>query len=258
MITIVTAYFKIKSKFPSSQYNTWMKNMLQNITTPMVIFTDIESEKMIKEYRGNYPTKIIVQKLSDFLVYRYWRLWNEHWRVDPENRYHTPELYMIWAEKSNFVYQVMKDNPFNSEWFFWSDIGAFRNRKKYNDIDPMACKYWPNYNKVVQLPKDKVLLVKTGDIKDNEKELLDTGLTKYFYKHTDNRIGGQFCLHINILTKWWEEYYNMLETFFRYGRFAGKDQTIMTNIFIKKPEMCMIIDAPPGYDKWFYFQTYFA
>ena len=40
--TIVTCYFKIKSKHSLENYNQWMSNMLENISTPMMIYCDSE------------------------------------------------------------------------------------------------------------------------------------------------------------------------------------------------------------------------
>ena len=58
--TIVTAYFQIKSKHPTDDYNKWIKNFL-SIKDPMVIITTASLQGfMIK----NRPPNLKKQKLS--------------------------------------------------------------------------------------------------------------------------------------------------------------------------------------------------
>lgn len=44
--------------------------------------------------------------------------------IDPEAFRHSPELYAVWAQK--VVSRAAKENPFNTEYFMWTDIRAFR------------------------------------------------------------------------------------------------------------------------------------
>ena len=85
-------------------------------------------------------------------------------QMDREKSHHSPELYMVWVEKSEFVMRVrrpgaampgpqglhqpagsglsrppifpprlpngnqaIRDNPFKSDFFYWVDIGCFRS-----------------------------------------------------------------------------------------------------------------------------------
>jgi hypothetical protein len=52
MTTIVTAYYKINSKFNDETYKLWMNNFFL-IDNPMVIFTDLHSYNYIYEKRKN-------------------------------------------------------------------------------------------------------------------------------------------------------------------------------------------------------------
>jgi hypothetical protein len=61
----------------------------------------------------------------------------------------------------------------------------------------------------------------------------------------------------NVLLKWHEKYYEMLEYFISIKRFIGKDQSIMNSVYLLNKEMCNLITWQPGCpDPWFYLQEY--
>ena len=267
--TIVTCYFKIKSKHTNDNYKTWMKNMLVNIETPMIIYTDEESYDYIENTRlnssekhGPHNTQIIKMRMEDFYTYKYKDIWDKQWNLDPENSYHTPELYMIWAEKTNFLRKSIESNPFDSEFFLWCDIGCFRRRPFTSDITNMSVlKNWPNKDKIATLPKDKILLTQIERFTGNNEKYKElrkdsSGLTVHKFPHTLVFVGGtMFGGYKDTLLKWWDVYYEMLENYFKFFRFAGKDQDIMANILIVRPDICYPVFAEWG-DPWFYFHHY--
>lgn len=253
--TIVTGYFKIKSKFPHNQYIEWMENMLKNIATPMVIFTDKETENIITQLRKPHlqNTKIIITSINEFYCYKWIKLWQKHHNLDPEKNIHSPELYMIWAEKTEMVRKAIELNPFNSEFYLWCDIGCFRNRTHLGDLNPLDCINWPTETKVKSLKNNKVYFDKTGFINPCYGILLENGVTLHPLTNVLATVGGLFILHKNMISIWHNEYYSMLQNYFNINRFAGKDQTIMANICLKKPNIVELINVPPNEDKWFYF-----
>lgn len=46
--------------------------------------------------------------------------------IDPERWIHSPELYAIWNAKQWMLHEAAKTDVFNSKYFFWADIGAWR------------------------------------------------------------------------------------------------------------------------------------
>ena len=222
----------------------------------MVIYCDSESEKYIIQKRHkhlNY-TRIIVMTLDDFYTNKYKEIFKEHHLyLDPERNKHNPELYMIWAEKSNFLQKTKNDNPFNSEFFLWCDIGCFRNRPEKKDIPLSEIHKFPNKEKIRCIPKDKIILTQTGKFAENCKLLNIDGLTKEEFTFYSHSIGGTiFGGHSNIIDKWHLKYYETLDKFINYKRFSGKDQNIMANIAVEKPELCLLFTPTYG-DPWFYF-----
>ena len=156
-ITIVTAYYQIKSKFSNETYLSWMSNFLK-IPCNLVIFTDDNSYETIFNMRkGNnleHKTHIIVKKLEEWYNYKFLDYYRYCHTIDIENNSHTPELYMLWNEKSYFVKEIIEKNPFNSEWFFWTDIGCVRDIKMLNKIYT-----YPNDDKIINLDFKKKIYI---------------------------------------------------------------------------------------------------
>ena len=50
--------------------------------------------------------------------------------MDPEKSIHSPNLYKIGNEKSNWLKRASVLNPFHSNFFAWVDIGYFRSKYK--------------------------------------------------------------------------------------------------------------------------------
>jgi hypothetical protein len=259
VVTIVTCYFKIPSKHTTDNYKEWMCNMLTNIETPMIIYCDKESEQMISDFRENKPTVIHILTFEDFYTYKYLSSFNYHHKhFDPEKHHHNSHLYMIWAEKSHFLKLSIETNPFTSDYFFWCDIGCFRNRINTSDIPLHLIYKWPNVEKIKKIGKSQIVLTQTGKFHP-DCTIIDKNTNLSIIPFTNHllSIGGtMFIGHKDILLIWHSVYYNTLDNFIIHDRFAGKDQNIMANITITHPELVKIIFANYG-DPWFFFHWLF-
>lgn len=235
--TIITAYFEITSKYPKEQYDEWMKIMLRNIATPMVIFCDAKSIDKIRHYRLAYQsaTVIIQKEISEFYNYKYLEQWKRTLELDSEKNINNIELYMIWAEKAQFLKLGAEMNPFGSEFFLWCDIGYFRNTPEHIPIAEL--RNFPNIEKIKILPRDRILML----------------LVKYILlnKFNDKKIGGgMFGGFKETISGWANTYDATLNIFFANNIFAGQDQLIMKFILYKLPNLCLCIDSQKSED-WF-------
>ena len=242
MATIVTAYFNIpKSKANHETYKGWMKNMLA-IQNRMIIFCDVASFKLIQSLRANNPcpTIIVQTKFEEFHCYKYVDIFKAQHLHDCEKSIHSVELYLIWNEKSNFLKRATEfeksfKEPHNTK-FVWCDIGCFR-------VPNTQFIKWPDASKI---PDDKMLLLEVLPLNK-----LTQDLSKIDY------IGGTiFAGSIPVILKWHDVYYAMLERLYDRGTFVGKDQTIMSSIYIDQPELCLCVKSPRGIYDWFYLQDY--
>ena len=98
--------------------------------------------------------------------------------IDREKKIHSAELYAVWNLKTYILNQVAKVNPFKSEFFIYTDSGAWRGSQFNN---------WPDesfIHKVKDKIQDRVLYGQVGyDPKDNNlnKNLIQGFLLIIFY-----------------------------------------------------------------------------
>jgi hypothetical protein len=228
-ITIVTGYFIMPSKNSPEVYKEWMKNFL-SLDECMVIFTDKYTYNYIKNLRDPSNTHIIVTSIEKFEVYKYLNYWEYCKKIDREQHLHSKELYMIWNEKSFFLDRAIKINIFNSDYFFWMDIGSIRNSKMLTDLTKFSCE---------GIPKNKTILSKISNYILNPK-LNNVGISEDLQNnnlnscHVINYIqGGFFGGHTTALKEWIKLYKEELKLFVSTGTFGGKDQYIMNNMSLK-------------------------
>jgi hypothetical protein len=243
-----------------------MKNFL-SLPCFLVIFTDSKSENLIKEYRKEHlnRTEIIIKELKDTKMYEYMDYWEYCYSIDLE-KYHSPDLYLIWAQKTFFVEEVIKKNPFSSLYFFWCDIGAFRNQTHLDKL-----KSFPNITKVSQLPKDKITLFSITPFNEFDKILNSDGIPQLYQNINGEscskdicRIqGGFFGGTIDAWSNWVNLYLSTLDKFKKTKTFGGKDQAIMSTIALTNPDKVHIIQNNNFIDNlyidiWFYFEYFLS
>lgn len=253
--TIVTAYYKIKSKHPSNQYFAWMKNFL-SLQDCIVVYT---SEDLVQEIRlmrpDGFPLEIVTRPLQTFKVAQMLDSdgWLEQEKKDPElDVGHSRELYWIWNEKSFLLHQVSQVNPFKSEYFAWLDIGAVRHSSF-------------NYERLMNnFPFQKgIALLEILPFTEDELKL-ENGVCNTDFSQVNRIGGGMIGGDKGAIEKWFIKYYDTLERYKKEGRFLGKDQSIMATSCIES-NLCLMIPAPDILDilwrpldkDWFYLQNFF-
>ncbi|OQV14874.1 hypothetical protein BV898_10906 [Hypsibius exemplaris] len=229
-VTVVTAYYKIPSKQPDEVYRQWMANFLPQI---LVISTfslmPFRREPFI-HHRRTFPnrTKMVVRKFSELQEAKRMAMWMEQKKLDHES-YHTPELYILWNEKVHFLMEAIAKNPFDSDYFLWTDIGVF--------------------------------FLQMEDFQQGHLQIGQNGLpTRDFQQDISWRepfLGG----HMNAIRKYEKRYYETMELMRRNGLLIGKNQNIMATVAVLHPELVKLV-RPRSYfqgkgNSWFYSHYYF-
>ena len=255
-VTIVTAYFPMKSKFNHDTYMNWIRNFLENIPCHLYIYTDPVTYEQLKQFRSKYEdqTRYGVMNFGDMRMNSIMDTWKQQKEIDQE-KYHTEELYIIWNEKTEFVRRSIEDNVFKSDYFFWCDIGAFRDKNiLHNFVN------FPNPSKVYNLNKNKIHILEIEEIKNYERELDDEGFPKHSFERKCRSGGGIFGGHKDAWEWWEKKYYDTMNLMLSKGRFIGKDQDIMTTIAVMHPDRIKYIKHKPYFrntgDMWFYMEYY--
>lgn len=252
--TLVTAYYDFnKKKHSSNKYYEWIQNFLPYLDTYVVIFTDVVSYDKLYSLRKNHldKTKIIILPIEEFYTFKYMKHWEKDLARDHET-YHSIDLYMIWNEKSMFVKRAIDLNPFDTDYYCWSDIGMIRDKNLSQYI-----KHYPSVR---------------NDIEDNRIYLLNIyhtfteydsrfdGLATELFRYRNAIGGGVIFGHKIVFEKWITTYYKTLQEFVNKDLFAGKDQSVMACVYVKNRDMIKLISPQesPFNNDWFYLVFYFC
>ena len=151
------------------------------------------------------------------------------------------------------MYDAFKNKYFDTEYYMWTDIGMLREEKLYYILNTNEFKC-----NIKKLDKNKITLLKLNNFTKEELSYKNT-IIPYTYKIGINRCGGGAIISSKFLMeKWFNIYYSMLDTFISNDFFAGKDQNILNNIYIKYGNDLFDLIEPIDYnlDKWFYILYY--
>lgn len=124
---VVSAYFKIPSKQSHEWYLPNLVRFFRGITSNTVFFTTPDVITDIQKYTPTDHVNIVYMRFDDChaLGEEYGRdFWEQQYSRDPE-RYHSPELGVIWYEKREFVRKAMDIVP-DADVYIWCDAGCVR------------------------------------------------------------------------------------------------------------------------------------
>lgn len=253
--TIVTAYYEMKSKHSTTLYSEWMQNMLSTISNPMVIFceTEVWKEQLLlwrKQYEAN--TLVVVRPWEAMRCYSHLSYYEKDHLRDREMEKHSPQLYMIWNEKTAMVEKAIELNPFQSEFFVWCDIGAFRNPKLLKHFNE-----WPTRSFLSTADRDKIYLLQLKPFTPKESTLLADGFTRQFDTFASRIGGGLMLAHKDHWPAWSKAFYDTLDRYMEHDYFCGKDQLVMGSTCILYPELVHLVEYTSASECWFYLQPYF-
>ena len=250
MCTLVTAYYEIPSKFSRDRYMAWATTFLA-LEAPIVLFTDAPCVDAIREKRGSRPLHLVVLPFAELETWAYRAEWVAHHALDPEKAVHSPELYAIWAEKAFFVHKAIQLNPFHTDFFFWCDIGAFR--------DPSVPRaVLDSFPSTAHLKRDKLLLQAIAPMCPADYEPQPDALPGKALTSTWNEcrlVGGLWGGGVPACLRWKQAYHDMLLAYFAANRFAGKDQPVMFSALLRDPSLADVVTCTKsGIDSWFFLE----
>ena len=277
MITFISAFYILQSKFSKEKYDNWMYNLLSNIENfKLVLFTNKNSKFLLKKYEQNKNIKIVLLEIEEFYNYKYKNYWiDNHSKntllncnnkvVNEMNCHKTSwKLNMLWNEKVSFVNKAYQEKYFDeTEWYGWMDIGYFRGTCR-GDISPNQIKMWPSNDKINNLDKEKVYYALVRKDKNYINKLIkivneknDNGLPKNPIPETQWSIAGGFFVAHKKKLKWWFDMYDKkLNLYFNNNYLVKDDQIIIVdNIFSNLQKFKLVKESGNG-DSWFVFQRY--
>lgn len=253
-ITLSTCFYKIHSKFDVGTYTNWARNLFKiTVRFGLVVYTDTESMKYLPPIPPDAHIKVIVFPFTEFYNYRYKEYWIlNHEKNDLLNKRTCWELNMIWAEKISFVEKTATENPYETEFFGWCDIGYFRD----GSIDLIG---WPSDDIIKSLNKNKIHyaqicydpMIENAVNNKNEYDLPRLPIPADQVSFA----GGFFISHGKKIGWWKETFDKRLHSYFIHGYLVKDDQIIIADCIYSDPDNFQIhTEDIDGCDHWFMFQ----
>ena len=259
--TVVTAFYAIRSKFPKEQYLTW-GNQFMTLESPIIIFTEEHLVDTLLQMRGPKPIHIIVLPFHELET---WKgnmpdQWAHQHTLNPEGHLfsetashrsqQTPELYALWAHKPYFVERAIHINPFQTDYFFWCDFGAFRENIP-NEVRE-------RFPEVRLLHRNKVLFQAMTSVPFEERERGKDGIIGPHLNSQWNHvrlIGGLWGGGKEACLAWKAAFHDMLHQYLEKGRYAGNDQIVMLSTLLEYPELGIAVKPTRAdINQWFFLE----
>ncbi|KAF8632486.1 hypothetical protein AX15_001855 [Amanita polypyramis BW_CC] len=242
-ILLVSALFPLaKSKHSQSEYESWLKRFLGQISTEVYFFTSPSLSSVISSTRPpNYLITINttfsapfdIPPLRDF-EQRYAQMYEQ----DRERLIHSPELYAVWNGKAYYVAEAIKNLEKEGktyDYVFWNDAGSFRDDHLY--------KVWPdpeNVRRIFEEGENK------SDVGKDELVFFPLeGLPVFNLRSWTEDKGpidmdmseGSFFGGSPSAMQWWSAtFYAYHDYYISLSCFVGKDQTLFNALFFLFPE----------------------
>eukprot|EP00117_Sycon_ciliatum_P038358 scpid62023/ scgid28518/ len=273
-ITLVTGYYKVKSKHPVDDYMSRVENFLLRIWTPTVVFSDNATFSDVKKFRDIIAmrarlmpgrTHTVLQDMeSTPLAKEFGPVMRRQEHRDPELfRGHNYQLYLIWLLKTESLLRAVDENLFCSEWFMWVDIGAFRS----NDL---KFEHWPSLDRLSMVPKSRVLMALVNPfLKGHDRNWLEKPENMdEWLKEGESSIDGDHIvgtyIAFNIRLKAHEHFFRGL--WYTYDKLASKDhliikdQTVLNALYYVMPELFAFVPCrdDAGIGNWMYLEAWLA
>ena len=231
-VTSVFVLTPTKVKHSLSEYEGWMADFLQSVTAPLVLYVANYPIARIRAMRGALP--IFIHEVNSTWDLPYAAQMRDaytgpQWRMDPENAYHTPELYAIWNAKAGMLAATAKANPFGSQFFVYADVGLFR-------LGKMAP--WPQEERVHSMfhKRPSAMVFGLVDKLSSMLWVVDQLPTNPTYAalqavvKRDLVMGGFFAGNAAAVARFAEAFYFEVIAGAAAGVFVGKEQNIMNFI----------------------------
>jgi len=263
IITFVTCWYALKSKFNKSIYENWFSNFLTNVNNfNLVIFTDNHSVGMLYKYTdGNPHIKIVLLPIHQFYNIKYKDQWIKNQKDNIYLRQIEWKVNMLWSEKIHFVKTAKDKQYFNTYWYGWCDIGYFRGRN--NDLTKKQLENWPSDHKINNLNKSKVHYPNICNDTHVLNKLLMSVKNKNKFGLPTNAInpkqmsvaGGFFLIYKDKIDWWFNTYDTRLCLYFKHNYLVKDDQIIILDCILSDNDSFqMYFEDNKKYDNWFMFQ----
>lgn len=255
MITFVSSFYQLKSKFSIETYKQWASKFInETMNFNLVLYSDKNSYPYIEHLvKNNSKVKVILKELEEFNLYILKDKWIENHSKNYLLNHTSWELNMLWNEKVFMVYETMKENPFNTQWFGWCDIGYFRDGNVGTKEFP-----WPNLDKIKSLHQSRIYYGLVGEdlwvnkIKSCLSSKYENGLPIEPIPAGQVSIAGGFFVTHKQNINWYKELIKQkINLYFENDYLIKDDQIIVADCIFSNLDKFQLIQGD-----WFVFRDY--
>ena len=248
--TIVTALYDLgRETWPHfrrklSTYLTYSIRLLA-LDVPLVVYIDERVEPFVRHFRQHFDHITIykVSELSELPYYAKYRdrmAWvmhtddfhkNNGLLTHPEG--FSPEYNVLMNAKFTMLHDTVHENPFNSSYFYWLDMGYGHGQ----DVYPKYCDWTP---KNIMDDLDRITYVAVNNVSTVRsvfqlyKQRVGPGVNGGFFGGSAQAVEDYYKLH-----------HHVLEDFLAHNM-VDDDQTIAVECFLRKPSLFNMV---PG--EWY-------
>jgi hypothetical protein len=246
--TVVTCYYRLKSKHSPEQYDLWLTTFLENIACNLVIFTSPDLVQYLYDKRSKFPekTRIYPIKLADLeIAKKYKDFWDNQYEMDDlKFTGRTKECYILWNSKLWFLKKAIEENPFETDAFIWNDIGCLRTTDE-SIIHRIGA--YPNYANISKTAID-ITLLKPFNNKDQRVFINEIHFS-----------GAQFGGHTDVVSRFCYRFYKKLDQYIKAGIFIGCDQQTISTVYLENPDLFNCISVEKAWvDPWFFLWQHYS
>lgn len=212
---------------------SYMQEFLPVIKNPMVVFTSTEDYPLLSELRGDLPATFkVFDSVWDLEPAREFKSVIQQQFVDhPEwaegKGCTAPICSAVWNSKPWMVAQVAADNPYNSTYFMWVDIGSFRWGKH-------SLRNWPDVHRVQELAQHSTKIA-LGVVDLPAAQTIFGEFESHFV--SGNWFGGTQAAIV-----WFAEAFSdVLKRRHALGLYIFQEQAMMNSLLLMQPDKFVVL-----------------
>ena len=238
-ITLVTAYFEVRAKYPAGRYKGWIRNLMA-LDACFDITTETSWAPVFM--LGRNPNRTNLQTVDLDTLAKKLNKSSEFWihQHELDGEHHPSfQLYIAWTLKFLLVPDAAKKDIFWSEYFFWIDAGYLRD-SKYNG------------RALITVPENIEPYMRTTLLCNIIRPFRDNELASSFVC-SDHIGGGMWGGSASVVFSFCKEYFRLFEVLQKEGKFVGKDQCIMNTACVLNKGLCALVKPDRAFgDTWFF------
>lgn len=228
-VTVVSAFYMMKSKYSIDVYKERIKLFLENIPCHLIFYTEESLVPFIRECRRAYEdnTDVIVLPREEWIANKRFpkTVWEDLIKLNTSEN--SSDLYKIHYEKKEFIKRAIAANPFGHTNYMWINAGICKNPAIMHLIKA-------NFPVSSRIPTDKIMLYNITPFDYSDEKVRVYGSEVILGVRNKNRI----CSNIMSGSMGrWLEFCNLYDVtigkFIRAKLFWGLDQPILACLTVE-------------------------